>query len=147
MTTSFVSEEVTRAFEDKRLFRSVVGSLQFISSHTRPDISYPVHVLARRVNDPRIEDWTAVKHLIRYLKGTIDKKLIIRKSNADLECYVDSSFASESGDKKSVSGMIIRYSESPIVWRSRKQTNVALSSSEAEFAALNEITNEIRSPV
>ncbi|XP_042300549.1 secreted RxLR effector protein 161-like, partial [Sceloporus undulatus] len=144
MTTGFISEPTTRDFEDKTFFRSIIGSLQFISCHTRPDIAFAVNTLSRRVNNPKVEDWTAVKHLLRYLKGTLDKRLIIRSSNADLDCFVDSSFASELEDKKSVTGMIIKYSESPIVWRSRKQTNVALSTSESEFAALNEIVNEVQ---
>ena len=57
-------------------YLSAVGILQYLATSTRPDISFAVGVLARFNTNPGIEHWKAVKHLFRYLKGTLDYKLV-----------------------------------------------------------------------
>ena len=54
---------------------NAVGALNYLAIATRPDISYTVGVLACFTNNPGMQHWKAVKHLFRYLKGTLDYKL------------------------------------------------------------------------
>ena len=53
-------------------YDATIGSLQYLSCTTRPDTAYSVEQLASFTTNPGIAHWTAVKHLFRYIKGTID---------------------------------------------------------------------------
>ena len=61
---------------DKIPYLSAVGTLQYLATLTRPDISFTVGVLARFKSNPGIQHWNTVKHLFCYLKGTLDYKLV-----------------------------------------------------------------------
>ena len=52
-----------------------VGSLIYLSISTHPDIAYAVGVLARVNSNSGVPHWKVVKHVFRYLKGTLDYKL------------------------------------------------------------------------
>ena len=67
------AEEI--AFMAETPYLSAIGSLQYLSTMTRPDISYAVGFLARFNHNPGPQHWAAVKHLFRYLQGTKDLKL------------------------------------------------------------------------
>src|SRR5882762_3529663 len=54
---------------------SAVGALLYLATATRPDIAYTVSTLCRFNSNPGMEHWKAVKHLMRYIKGTVDMKL------------------------------------------------------------------------
>ncbi|CUM47093.1 unnamed protein product [Debaryomyces tyrocola] len=81
------------------------------------------------------------KHVLRYLKGTQD---IGHHYNGDssLDIYCDSDWASDKGDRKSITGYIVKYGGSPMSWKSKKQSIVAISAAEAEYLALSEAVKE-----
>jgi hypothetical protein len=54
---------------------SAVGSVMYLAMMTRPDIAEPASVLARFNSNPGMTHWKAVKHLLRYLAGTLDMEL------------------------------------------------------------------------
>ena len=54
---------------------SAVGSVMYLAMMTRPDIAEPASVLARFNSNPGIAHWKAVKHLLRYLAGTLEMEL------------------------------------------------------------------------
>ena len=56
---------------DATLYRSIVNGLRYLV-HTRPDIAFVVGYINRFMEDPREDHWTAVKRLLRYVKGTVD---------------------------------------------------------------------------
>ena len=56
---------------DQHLYQSAIGSLSYLSVTTRPDITYSVNKMAKFCVDPSRHHWTGVKHILRYLKGTI----------------------------------------------------------------------------
>jgi hypothetical protein len=68
------SPEEVEYMKDKPYIHAV-GSLLYLATATRPDIAYAVGVLARFNSNPGVVHWKAVKHLFRYLKGTLDYKL------------------------------------------------------------------------
>ena len=59
-------------------YAQAVGMLLYLASCTRPDISYAVGVLCRFWANPGPAHWKAVLHLLRYLKGTMDAKIVYK---------------------------------------------------------------------
>lgn len=124
-------------------YASLVGSLLYVAVNTRPDIAAPVAILGRSVSAPSQADWTEAKRVLRYLKSTMDHKLTLKAEDSGLEVYVDADWASDAASRKSNSGYVFLFGGGSIYWGSRKQTCVALSSTEAEFVALAECCQEL----
>ena len=61
----------------------------------------------------------------------------------NLVIYSDSDWAGDKENRRSISGFIMFLCGVPIVWRSKQQTTVALSSSEAKFIAISDAVKEI----
>lgn len=132
-------------FESQDIYRSAIGSLLYLSTNTRPDISIATSILARRVSDPKIADWNKVKRVFRYLKATKSMKLELGndENNGSLKCFVDADWAGDHIDRKSNTGYCFIFNGALIAWTSRKQTSVALSSTEAEIVAFAEASREL----
>lgn len=122
----------------------MLGSLMYLMLSVRPDICYQVGYMGRFQNNPSDIHWTNLKRIIRYIKGTKHLKLIFSKNSDDNEIigYVDADWASDTEDRKSVSGYVFKVFGCPISWSSKKQTVVATSSSEAEYIALSFAASE-----
>jgi hypothetical protein len=127
-------------------YSSVVGMLLYLSTNTRPDIAFAVSQVARFSHSPKKSHATAIKTIVRYLKRTHDKGMIITPTGKlDLQCYVDADFAGlfqREPDKnptsvKSRTGYLIELGGFPLIWKSQLQTAVALSTLEAEYSALS----------
>ena len=73
---------------------------------TRPDISFGISVTSRYQSDPGNEHQIAVKHILKYLKGSKDKFLIYGEGDLQVKGYTDSDFQGDSDDRKSTSGYI-----------------------------------------
>lgn len=128
-------------------YQKLIGWLLFLSVNTRPDISAAISILAQRVSQPRQEDWNELKRVVKYLKCTINSKLVLgqvehNKRNELLHGYADASYADKSLNRKSISGNVFFVNGGLVSWSSRKQNCVALSSTEAEFVALSEACQE-----
>ena len=78
--------------EKKDLFLAYIGSLNWLSTRTRPDIQTALAKLRRRSHVANTNDYTALQHLIRYLKGSTNRSIQI-DGNGTLIGYVDSSHA------------------------------------------------------
>ena len=118
-------------------YRSVVGSLRYLI-HTRPDICYAVGVVSRFMENPTEEHLLAVKHILRYVRGSPTLGCFYRREGTErvrLIGYSDSDLAGDIDDRKSTTGMIFYLGSSPITWSSQKQKTVALSSCQAEYIA------------
>jgi hypothetical protein len=128
---------------DQQLYQSVVGSLLYLSIATRPDITFAVNNVAKYCADSTKQHWTAVKRIMRYLKGTLNFGLCYRKSVSD-QCvgYSDADWAGDVDDRHSTSGYVFLVSGSVVSWKSKKQTSVALSTAEAEYVALASAAQE-----
>ena len=86
-------------------FRQVVGSLIYAMVCSRPDLSWVVTKLSQNLSKPRNGDWVMVKHVLQYVKGTLNKKLIYRKCNTvDLHGFSDSDWAGSKTDRRSTTG-------------------------------------------
>ena len=118
-----------------RQYREIVGSLIYIMTCTRPDLSWIVSKLSQTLSNPKEGDLVAAKHVLRYLKGSINYEICFTKSNAELQvlAYSDSDWASCLEDRRSTTGYCCTLNEKgPMIsWKSKKQPTVALSSCEA----------------
>ncbi|KFD69490.1 hypothetical protein M514_18362 [Trichuris suis] len=125
-------------------YRQVIGSLLYIATVSRPDIALAVGLLCRRVESPTEYDWKSAKRVLRYLAGTKELKLCLSAmSNPVLQGYVDADWAGDRTDRKSTSAYLFQFGESIISWSTKKQTTVALSSTEAEYIAMAEACKEL----
>ena len=143
-----VSSKLVKATDDEvsvdqQLYQSAVGSLMYLSVCSRPDIAYAVNTLAKFSSKPTQTHWTAVKRVLRYLKGTAEYGILF-KNEESKECigYSDADWAGDHDDRKSTSGYIFKSASGAISWRSKKQECVALSTAEAEYVALSSATQE-----
>jgi len=117
-------------------FRELIGSLMYLSTCTRPDISYAVNSLSQFNNNFGNEHWIAAKRILRYIKGTLDYGIMYTRSDSPVVGYVDADWAGCIKDRKSYTGYAFKMANGVTSWESRKQQTVALSSTEAEYMAL-----------
>ncbi|KAI0511112.1 hypothetical protein KFK09_011735 [Dendrobium nobile] len=123
-------------------FRQLVGALQFLTI-TRPDISFAVNKLCQAMHSPHQYDFQALKHLLRYLKGTLDFGLPITSTSTSLRAYADSDWAGDPLDRKSTTGYCCFIGDTLLSWCVKKQPTVARSSTEAEYRALATAATDI----
>ena len=141
------------AFDGDFDYRLVVGKLNFLEKSTRPDICLATHQCAKFSSDLKKLHGIAVKRIGQYLVGTADKGLILTpNTTSSFDCWVDASFSGD-WDKdiamddpsaaKLQTGYLISYKKCPLVWSSKMQTEIALSTGEAEYIALSQATREV----
>jgi hypothetical protein len=127
-------------------YRSAVGMLGYAALATRPDVAHAYSMAARQQQNPTKKDLLAIAHTFRYLLGTAS--LPLRFSNDDsagsqLVAYSDADWAGDAADARSTSGILLKLGGAAVSWSSTKQSNVALSSSEAEYIAASETAREV----
>lgn len=133
-------------------YRSLIGMLNYLASSSRPDIAFAVHQAARFCSDPKLSHEQAVKRIVRYLKGTNDKGIIMTPDpSKGIECFVDASFAGDwlkerADDPLTVlsrTGYVIFYKNCPVIWVSKMQTEITLSTTESEYVALSQALRDV----
>lgn len=132
--------------EEHTIYRAAVGKLLYLSVCTRPDISCPVSFLARNVHDPTTRHLNFLKRVLRYLCGTQNMDIKYRSAEEGrngLAAFSDADWAGCTTNRKSKSGFIITWNESPILWKSVRQTIAALSSAESEYVSLSTCAKEL----
>ncbi|CAI7932306.1 unnamed protein product [Closterium sp. NIES-54] len=145
-------------YELQRRFQSMVGSLMYALVNTRPDIAFSVSQLARVVSRPLQEHVDAAERLVRYcmatsrvglqysVHGQLKQKGVeevstkigapARRGHLYLLCFTDATWASDISDATSHGGYICCVGGSPLSWKSKKQGEIAHSSTESEYMAL-----------
>ena len=68
-------------------YQSTIGSLMYLGVSTRPDIAFAVNKLAWFNTKPQQEHWTALKRILRYLKGTTNVGILYKQDGSDKEMY------------------------------------------------------------
>lgn len=124
-------------------YMQAIGCLLFAAKISRPDICYAVNLLSRFGTNPGKPHWEAVKRVMRYLKGTLDRGLVYKQQPDDnIEGYCDADWAGNVDDRQSTTGYVFVHQSAAISWATKKQKTVALSSTEAEFMAITAAIQE-----
>jgi hypothetical protein len=132
---------------------SAVGKLNYLAQTTRPDIMYTTHQIAKYASDPRKTHGEAILYLVRYLMKLRDLSLCFKPDpSKGFECYWDADFSglwnktlapNDPSTAKSRSGWIIFYAGCPVSWASKLQSQVALSTTEAEYIAMSQFLRDV----
>lgn len=129
--------------QDVTLYRQIVGCLVYLTI-TRPDLAYAVHIVSQFVSSPRSVHWAAVVRILKYLRGTLFQGLLLSSSpDMELQAYSDADWAGDVTDRKSTTGFCIFLGDTLISWKSKKQSVISRSSSEAEYRAMAHTATEI----
>ncbi len=135
---------VPRKYE--RDYQAAIGMLTYLTGSVRPEIAMAVHQCARFSVFPMRSHEQAVMRIGRYLLSTCEKGMTYKPDSfKELEVYVDADFASswdpaDPGNADNIylrTEFVIRYASCPIFWQSKLQTEIALSTAEAEYIALS----------
>ena len=134
-------EEIERM---KRVpYKEGIGSLLYAALATRPDIAFASSILGQFAQNPGRIHWEALKRIMRYLKGTSELELVLGgKPGGGLSAYSDADFASQE-HRHSISGYAVLIDGGAVSWSSKKQSVIALSTTEAEYIAETHASKEI----
>ena len=114
-------------------YKELIGSLMYACMATRPDICAAVNLFSQFQSNATDVHFKGLKRILRYIQGTKDLSLWFKgNSYHPLVLYVDADYANEPG-RKSISGFVIEMFGDPVLWGTRKQKSVALSSTEADI--------------
>jgi len=119
-------------------YASAVGSLMYAMLCTRPDICFAVGMVSRYRSNLGREHWTAVKHILKYLKKTRNYMLICQAESLIPIGYTDLDFQSDNDARKSTSGFVFTLGGGAISWRSVKQSCTADSTMKAKYVAASQ---------
>jgi hypothetical protein len=119
-------------------YQSLVGSLIYCATHTRPDVAYSVGMLCRAMAFPNLKLLRHAERVLCYLIATRRLGLRYVADQRDVLGSTDSDWSVD----RSTSGQVFRYCQAAISWGSKRQTSIALSSCEAEIMAASEASKE-----
>ncbi|MBW0484709.1 hypothetical protein O181_024424 [Austropuccinia psidii MF-1] len=124
-------------------YRSAIGSLNYISSNTRPDITFSVSHLSQFLERPGMQQWNACLQVFRYLYHSKNLCLTFKNHGAHhIKTYADADWGNSPIDQRSVSGFTISINQHLISWRSKKQQTVSHSTTEAKYKSLSDAAKE-----
>ncbi|CAI7846015.1 unnamed protein product [Closterium sp. NIES-53] len=128
-------------------YPELVGCLMYLMTCTRPDLAYPVSILARYV-DPRRhrpEHMAAAKRVLRYLCSTLGLGLVLGgRSPVVLTVHTDASWVDDLATQRSSQGYTFSLGTGSVSWRSTRSSSVLSSSCEAEIYAGAMAAQELR---
>lgn len=117
------------------------GSVNWLANGTRPDIAYTVSRLAEANAGPSQAHLDLMRHLYRYLQGTTTHGIELGGDGVTVDdlrmtTFADASLADRLPSRHSTGGHMVFVAGAPVLWKTKKQTFVALSTTEAEFTNL-----------
>jgi hypothetical protein len=130
---------------DAEKYRSIVGKYMYLVTKIFPEGSNTARELTKHFSNPGLEHWKELERAVGYLKkNENDVKLTYRKPREmRAVANVDSNYATNKDDRRSVSGAFFTVGGTLTNWMSKTQTSVTLSSCEAEYVAVALATQEL----
>jgi len=134
--------------EQQKEYRLGVGMLLYLLKHSRPDLSNAVRELSKVMDGATNDHMECLHRTIKYVLDTKHRCLVMAPTTTNhlewhLRAYCDSDYSGDRDTRHSVTGFIIYLQGTPISWKSKSQRSITLSSTEAEYVALSEVTAEI----
>ena len=124
-------------------YRSIVGKIMYYTTKVAPELSNAARELASHLSNPGREHWKALERCVGYITHQKDPRLVFRTPRELRSISLcDSDYAKDDTDRKSISGRINTIGGMITNWTSKKQSTVALSSTEAEYQSLSECAQE-----
>ncbi|MBW0471571.1 hypothetical protein O181_011286 [Austropuccinia psidii MF-1] len=151
-TTLVPKEQLAIATQDKieKLnllkvsYRSAIGNINYLSMATRPDLSFAVSSLSQYLENPAIKHWHDFLHVLHYLKGSSKIGLRYKKDGAQgISAWSDVYWGNCCSTRRSVTGYLAAFNNILVLWKTRKKPVVLISSAEAEYKALCDLTSEL----
>jgi len=134
--------------QEQDTYMQLVGTALYLGICTRPDLLAQLQLLTQKMQSATTADMASAKRLLRYVKGTINHGITFHRGTGDdigtLYAYADSAYGTTT-DKKSIHGLCYSLGKHNACFYStcKKQTIVALSSTEAEYVAASEACRDI----
>jgi Reverse transcriptase (RNA-dependent DNA polymerase) len=122
-------------------YRSLVGKALYLTKKVEPNCSSSVRELSSFLDCPSDEHWKSLFRLCSYLKFNYQGVRMRTPLELSEVGYSDSDWGNDLGDRKSIGGYVITIGGCIVDWRSKKQTGVTLSSTEAEYVAAADATS------
>jgi hypothetical protein len=139
---SLILRKNKRIGRDQLRYSQMIGSLMYLASVTRPDISFDVSKLSRFTSNPGDDHWLVLERVMHYLVGTMDYGIHYSGYPTVLEGYSDANWISDVDELYAMSGYVFTLSGAAVSWRSCKQTILTRSTMETELATLDTTTVE-----
>ena len=138
-----VGDSVKLSNADKDFFHSYVAKLLYLEKRVRPDLLVAVSYLTKRVNDPNICDMNKLHRVIKYLRYTKDKGIVIEGvKHLQVEAFVDASHGVHD-NFRGHTGATIRIGLGPVYSKSSGQKINTKSSAESELVGLSDSTGQV----
>ena len=120
-----------------------MGGLQYLTL-TRHDLAFSVNKEYQYLHAPTVAHWSAVKRIIRYIRGTVDIGIQFRKESSSLiSAFSDADWAGSVDDRQSTGGFAVFLGDNLVSWSARKQATVSRSSTEAEYKSMANATVDL----
>ena len=108
---SLILRKNRRMMRDQLRYSQIIGSLMYLASATRPDISFAVSKLSRLVSNPGDDHWRALERVMCYLKATASYGIHHAGYPKVLEGYSDANWISDTDELKATSEYILSHLE------------------------------------
>ncbi|CAI7900636.1 unnamed protein product [Closterium sp. NIES-54] len=128
-------------------YPGLVGCLMYLMTCTRPDLAYPLSILARYVTPERHrpEQWEAAKRVLRYLCSTSGMGLVVGgRCPLVLTGHANASWVDDLATQRSSQGYTFSLGSDSVSWRSNRSSYVISSDCEAEIYAGAMAAQELR---
>nr|XP_027191090.1 uncharacterized protein LOC113786992 [Cicer arietinum] len=137
-----LSISIGQPLSNATIFRKMIGQLLYLTN-TRPDISFVVCRLSQFLSAPTDLHLQAAFRIVRFIKNNPSKRLFFpARSSFQIKGFCDSDWGACQDTRRSFTGCCFFLGDSLISWKSKKQSTVSRSSSEAEYRALAQATYE-----
>ena len=129
------------------MYRSGVGTLLYLTKHSRPDITIPVRELSKSMDGASMAHVTEMYRVINFVleMKTLGLRMvpIFKDGIGKLKALSDRDFANDKDTRYSVYGYIIDFCGMRVALKSKSMKSVVLSTTEAEYVTVSEVVQEI----
>ncbi|MBW0500647.1 hypothetical protein O181_040362 [Austropuccinia psidii MF-1] len=140
-----VTDEEIESFKPLKVnFRSAVGSINYLSSATCPDLAHAVSSLWQCLENTGIQHWKSFLHVLRYLKGCQELSIIYPRNGSEgIIEYSNADWGSFKATRRSISRYLASFKGGLVMWKTRKQQSVFTLTAKAEYKSLCNLTSEL----